>query len=282
MSDRTITIQSSDGLLTLPAIVEMADSYKMPVAAFVFTFRAMAMPQPHTEAEFVSCCLVAREHGLNPLTKEIYFMKTKGGGIQAIVSVDGWAKKCNGHPKFDGLEFEDSHDANGNLVSTTCVIYRSDRKHPIRVTEYLDECLQVGGPVWKTSPRRMLRHRSLTQCARYAFGFAGFMDMDEFQQWQGMRDITPTPRPATASLDDIPEIPDSSPSPANAEAPPVSDLPAHDGAFAERVLTDLAARLAKARSGAARLEVWEGMSDLVGSLPDEDQRRAEAVFEGRA
>jgi hypothetical protein len=42
---------------------------------------------------------------------------------------------------------------------------------------------------------RMLRHKALIQCARYAFGFAGIYDEDEGAKIAEMRDITPTERP---------------------------------------------------------------------------------------
>lgn len=197
------------GIYAVPAIIDMAGHYDLTTTVFVNTFRAVAMPTPHTEAEFLSCVLVAREHGLNPLTKEIYFMKTKGGAIQPIVSVDGWMRKLNEHPQFDGLEFEDRLDDAGKMISVTCVVYRKDRSRPIKVTEYLDECAASGGPVWTKSPKRMLRHRALTQAARYAIGFAGVMDHDEFEQWQAMRDVTPNklmPNGVAAAIaTDLPE-----------------------------------------------------------------------------
>jgi len=198
---------SNDIIAQMPAIGELAGFYKLDALAFIVTFRKVAMPSPHTDEEFVSCCLVAREHGLNPLTKEIYFMRTKNNGIQPIVSVDGWMKKCNEHPQFDGIEFIDALTDTGEPISCTCIIYRKDRKHQMRVTEYFDECSRAGGSVWKTSPKRMMRHRALTQAARYAFGFAGLMDRDEFDQWQGEpKDITPA-RPTPLDLPDIPDEP---------------------------------------------------------------------------
>ncbi len=285
------TIAQEDPIASIPAIIEMADRYKMSSKAFVYTFRTVAMPLPHSDAEFVSCCLVAHAHGLNPLTKEIYFMKTKGGGIQAIVSVDGWAKKCNEHPKFDGMEFEDVHDDKGNLISTTCIIYRSDRKHPIKVTEYLDECLKVGGPVWKTNPRRMLRHRSLTQCARYAFGFAGIMDRDEFDQWQALqqqapRDVTPKPAIATAPMDDdgVPEIPEEpvQEDDSSGIADPVidDDILSEDQQLA--AIEKLKEDLSLCKTPADRDEVATGYDDLLERMSDANRRRAEAIIEGRA
>ena len=287
MNKRVTTSPAQDDpIATIPAIMEMAERYKMAPKAFVYTFRTVAMPQPHSDAEFVSCCLVAHAHGLNPLTKELYFMKTRSGGIQAIVSVDGWAKKCNEHHQFDGMEFVDEHDDNGNLISTTCIIYRKDRKHPIKTTEYLDECLKVGGPVWRTSPRRMLRHRALTQCARYAFGFAGIMDKDEYDQWQAMRDVTPkaTAISATHDVPEIPEIPDDVPELSPDDETSGLDDPAPETlpeAEQEKLLSKLKDDLAFCKSYAEREEVAEQYEDMLDRLSDANRRRVEAIFEGR-
>lgn len=198
-----------DPVLTMPAVINLAKHYELAPEYFVNTVRTVAMPNGHTTGELVQCLLVAREHGLNPLTKEIYFMKTRGGGIQPIVSVDGWARKCNEHPAFDGMDFEYDIDKDGKPVSVTCIIYRKDRKHPIKATEFLDECEKGAGNVWKTHPKRMLRHRALTQAARYAFGFAGVMDRDEFDQWQQAKnEAQPVKLRVVQELPDIPDVPD--------------------------------------------------------------------------
>lgn len=188
-----------------PAVIEMAEHFKLPTLAFVITFREVAMPVPHTDAEFVSCLLVAREHGLNPLTKEIYFMRTKEGKIEPIVGVDGWIRKANEHPQFDGMECKENLDAQGKIVSITTTIWRKDRTRPTVATEYMAECVQTRskpGP-WQSVPSRMLRHRSICQGVRIAIGFAGVITPEEFESWQdGLKNVTPKP---TRIVEDIPE-----------------------------------------------------------------------------
>lgn len=266
----------SAGLAALPAIKDLADTYRLDVKAFIYTFKTMAMPANHSEPEFVSCCLVAREHGLNPLTKEIYFMRTRTGQIQAIVGVDGWIRKCNEHPAFDGLEFEDRFDDKGELVSITCAIYRKDRTRPTNVTEYLDECKAVGGPVWKTSPKRMLRNRALSQGARIAFGFAGIMLPDEFEAWQSvqMRDITPAAAP---SIDDIPDP---------AQGDHLLDIP--EDTEADPPIADVDGYLAKMRedvelcnSTEELTEIAEANAAMIARLPKAAQKTARKLLEDR-
>ena len=258
--------QETRGVEALPAVQQLAKAYALSAAAFVYTFRTVAMPTPHTDAEFVSCCLVAKEHGLNPLTKEIYFMKTKSRQIQPIVSVDGWVRKCNEHPKFDGMEFSDVLSDKGDLVAVTCTIHRSDRKHPTRVTEYLEDGLKVGGPVWKLTPRRMLRHRSLTQAARYAFGFAGVMDRDEFDQWQAMRDVTPAKAAPLEIPDDIPALKQE-----QTEAATDQDETLADAAgFLEKLAEDIAL----CSSVEELKEVADNNADMIQRLPKAEREKA--------
>jgi RecT family protein len=49
------------------------------------------------------------------------------------------------------------------------------------------ECVRATDP-WKKWPNRMLRHKAAIQCARYAFGFSGIMEPDEYER---MKDVTP-------------------------------------------------------------------------------------------
>lgn len=125
--------------------------------------------------EFMAMCMVANQYGLNPLTKEIYAFPTKSGGIMPLVSVDGWIKIMHKNPHYDSIEFEETED------SCTAIIWRNDKHHPTKITEYLSECFRKTEP-WQKWPRRMLRNKALIQCARIAFGFSGIYDPDECER----------------------------------------------------------------------------------------------------
>jgi phage recombination protein Bet len=155
----------------------MADKFGMDPGPFEQTLRATVFPSVGTREQFAAFLLVAKEYDLNPLTKEIYAFPGKGGGIVPVVSIDGWVTMINRHPKFDGMDFQDNLDSEDQLLSIECSIWRSDRSRPIVVTEYLSECYRATD-AWKMK-HRMLRHKALIQCARYAFGFSGIYDPDE-------------------------------------------------------------------------------------------------------
>lgn len=163
-----------------------------------------------TPEQVAMLCSVAYEHGLNPLKREIYAFPDKGGGIRAIVSIDGWLTIALKNPMFKSMSHTEVHDAGGRLVSTTCTIWRRDLDQPVVATEYLEECYRDTEP-WKKQPHRMLKHRATIQAIRYAFGLAGVMDQEDYERMveyetvstEALRDGAGRPRTAegmTAAL----------------------------------------------------------------------------------
>ncbi|WP_409241825.1 phage recombination protein Bet [Caballeronia sp. INML3B] len=137
--------------------------------------KATAFKGQVSDAQMSALLVVATQYGLNPWTKEIYAFPDKNNGIVPVVGVDGWSRIINEHPQFDGLDFEQDAE------SCTCIIHRKDRSHPIKVTEYMEECKRGTGP-WTSHPKRMLRHKAMIQCARLAFGYVGIYDQDEAER----------------------------------------------------------------------------------------------------
>lgn len=224
-------------------LIDMATRFGMEPEAFERTIRATVMPagQEVSREQFAAFLLVAKEYGLNPLTKEIYAFPGKGGSVQPIVSIDGWMRMINNHPQFDGMEFVDQMDEQGRLVSITCKMFRKDRSHPTTVTEYMAECRR-DTDTWRKWPARMLRHKAAIQAARYAFGFSGIYDEDEAAR---MMEAQRQPQPAQVVVDAAP-APAGRPSrlagivnkhkaeavtvPVAAQGLPADQAPADDGA----------------------------------------------------
>ncbi len=167
-----------------------------------------------TDAQMEALLIVAEQYRLNPFTKELFAFSDKGA-IVPVVSVDGWSRIINEHPQFDGLEFRYSENivtpARGKPCPEWCevTLYRKDRSRPTVVREYLDEVYQAprganggyDGP-WQTHTKRFLRHKTLIQGSRIAFGFAGIYDQDEAERiiegkaseakFMGMADVVET------------------------------------------------------------------------------------------
>lgn len=156
-----------------------------------------------TNAELAIVTGVCATYGLNPLVKECAAF-VSGGKLSVVVMVDGWYKLVNRRPEFDGVEFDDKFDDNGNLASITCRMFIKGRERPVCVTEYMSECKDPKSSVWQKWPARMLRHKAYIQCARMAFGISEVIDDDEAsritansQSGSREKDITP----ATKAID---------------------------------------------------------------------------------
>ena len=187
----------------------MAERFGVDENKLLSTLKRTAFKVKNGEAtneQMMSLMVVADQYKLNPFTKEIYAFPDKQNGIVPVVGVDGWSRIINSHPEFDGLEFRYSDELVlpgderfPGLKSKAhewveCVMYRKDRAQPIVVREYLDEVYRppftgqgkngpytVEGP-WQTHPKRFHRHKSLIQCSRIGFGFAGIYDQDEAER----------------------------------------------------------------------------------------------------
>ena len=155
----------------LASRLEMGDG-----SGLIDTLKATAFKGQVSDAQMTALMIVANQYSLNPWTKEIYAFPDKNNGIVPVVGVDGWSRIINSNDKFDGMEFVQDDE------SCTCIIYRKDRGHPIKVTEYLSECKRANVGPWQSHPKRMLRHKAMIQCARLAFGFGGIYDQDEAER----------------------------------------------------------------------------------------------------
>ena len=165
-------------------LAKMAARFSVEPGKMLSTLKSTAFKGDVSNEQMMALLIVADQYGLNPWTKEIYAFPDRQNGIVPVIGVDGWARIINNNQQFDGMEFEQDEE------SCTCSIYRKDRAHPTRVTEYMKECRRDVAP-WKSHPRRMLRHKAMIQCARLAFGFVGVFDQDEAERIIE-KDITPT------------------------------------------------------------------------------------------
>jgi phage recombination protein Bet len=162
--------------------------------------------------QMMALLVVAEQYNLNPFTRELFAFPDKQNGIVPVVSVDGWARIINSNEKLDGISFRYSEELiePGGLDGlkyrvpewTECSIKRKDRAEPITIREYFEEVYRPpfegtgrdGKPYkkegpWQSHPRRFMRHKTLIQCSRLAFSFAGIYDEDEAQR---IVDVTST------------------------------------------------------------------------------------------
>lgn len=204
--------KTATDLANIPAgklIHRMAERFGVDENKLVSTLKQTAFkikpsndgPKEASNEQMMALMVVADQYELNPFTREIFAFPDKQNGIVPVVSVDGWSRIINSHQNFDGLEFRYSETI-AQLTYTNkvkkevvikcpewceIVIYRKDRSRPTVIREYLDEVYRdvidgQYGPIigpWQTHTKRMLRHKTLIQGGRIAFGFGGIYDEDE-------------------------------------------------------------------------------------------------------
>jgi phage recombination protein Bet len=158
-----------------------------------------------TDDELLALVVTANTYELNPILKELYAFPKKGGGITPMVGVDGWIKIANRQPNFDGMDIEVFGDGK-TPTHATGTIYLKDRSHPVKITEYFEECKRNTDP-WNQMPRRMIRNKAIIQAIRLAFGVSGIHDEDEARDISGQVQIIsgakPVFRPRAVEPEDI-------------------------------------------------------------------------------
>ncbi len=276
----------SQGLLS-----EMAGKRHLEPRKFWDAIRFTIFSNKGTQEEMIAFLTVCDKYGLDPFLREIYAFPRKGGGIQPVISVDGWITLMNRQKEMDGVTFDSQFDADGKIYAVTCTIHRKDRTHPTIVTEYFVECFRATDP-WKQTPCRMLRHKALSQCVRVAFGLAGVVDQDEVEGMFEAGVVT-----TFESLPDVPEVPfpgidqQEQPPSADFEArekecsesikaaknQPKQDVPSED--WDERFATQIGQAKTSARLAAIQGDVeslWnDGKCDVPGLMALIEGRRAE-------
>jgi hypothetical protein len=163
-SSPVIASTSSSNIQDL--IMEVAKILEMPMDELRDWVEESSLPDDLLKA----IMKIAKRFKLNPVFGHIAWELDVTGDYEVYIPIDGWITLIHRQPTLQGIAFSQSSDnENGIPIWVECAIYRSDLTHPITVREYYAE-LKTDHPTWQQMPRRMLRHKTLQQCARLAFG----------------------------------------------------------------------------------------------------------------
>lgn len=217
-------------------IGKLARKRDMDPRAFEATLRGTVFPAEGTKEQFAAFCQIADRYSLDPWIKQIYAYLDEKNRLVTIVGVDGWVRILQDNEDYDGMQFEYLKNDKGIIDAITCRIYRRGKTYSTEVTEYLEECKR-GTTQWGKYPIRMLRHKALIQCIRYAYGVAGIVDDDEYERIieTQREEIAQNPAPVSAvkslkarlqerAVIDVPQEEQSAPTPE--QEPPEEPPPA--------------------------------------------------------
>lgn len=251
---------------------QMEDSNSVEARATMLILQGMEVGLPPMQ----SIQLIAMINGRMVIHSE---------GVPAILQSKGF--KID--QKFVGVEFEDNYKA-------VCTLTRPNGEYIVsefsvkdaKVADLWDPAptktsygkTKPNDSAWHCYPKRMLWARALGFAAKDKGSDAlkGLMireEMEDMLRSSNAIDVTP-PAPAIATE---PPDPDKQP---DTTASDVSDIPTEQSdeiADARGLLDKLQYDLDTCSNDAEKMEVWEGMSELIGRLSETDQHEAETIFE---
>ena len=164
---------AKDNLLDNPTQEKISENktskrMRIPIPAFDSWWSQYGKPSATLKEQVV---YITQHYQIDPLLGDITIHYQNGRWVPHI-TMDGWMKIINQHPAFCGIDFQEAQELiDGVPQWISCTIYRQDRVIPITVREYYLELKQESS-LWLEIPRRLLRFRSMQQCARLALGIS--------------------------------------------------------------------------------------------------------------
>tara|TARA_R110000851_G_scaffold282582_2_gene436136 strand:- start:35835 stop:37088 length:1254 start_codon:yes stop_codon:yes gene_type:complete len=191
-------------LLAEPMVKEIAEQYKLSAERFLtssLTILSSRLSRDMKESEVLAMCSLMKRYHLDPFAGHLYLRETFEGQsstILPVLKIDGWLTMLNGQEQFDGLEFAYSDEMIPNPLDNAedpsagrkvpvwmeASIFRKDRTRPTVVREYFLEVYQ-NSESWRAMGCRQLRHKTIIQCSRVAFGLGGLFDEDDISRMLG-------------------------------------------------------------------------------------------------
>lgn len=110
---------------------------------------------------------IAAEFQLNPFKREIYAVGY-GNNFSVITGYGSYLNKAESSGVYDGYETSWQEDANGKIISCTCLVYRKDRSRPTKQTVFFNE-YNLNTSIWKAKPHTMIEKVAIAQAFRKAF-----------------------------------------------------------------------------------------------------------------
>jgi len=159
--------------------------------------------QGATEDEFKSFMYLCHEYNLDPLKKEIYFIKY-GGRSTVITSRDGYLKIANLNEHFNGIESEVVYQGDvltkrddgslhitygpdhlvfdkSKLTGAFCNVFRKDREKATAVFVSIKEYYKKDAPIWQQYTNAMILKVAEAMALKRAFAISGLVTKEEIE-----------------------------------------------------------------------------------------------------
>ena len=237
-------------------------------------------PQEHKY--FFELCKAQK---LNPLIKEVYFIKYGSSPAAVVINVDTFVSRANEHPDYDGYtagwiigteaDPKMTEMPFGKLIGAWCKVGRKGKTHSVAATVRF-EAFDTGKSRWKIDPWGMIQKCAIAAAHRKAYpkAFTGLYEWSEMDQAKDgvAKNVTP-PKPAPKPLNPPPakaKTPKKKEPVVEAVADPVEGLEKIEKAIDEGAVTQFTWTVDQVGQDVSQLMNPEGNPD------------AEAVFDGES
>lgn len=156
-----------------------------------------------TDDEFKAFMYLCNTYNLDPIKKEIYFIKY-GGKSTVITSRDGYLKIANLNQHFDGLESDVVYQGDvltkrddgslhitygqehltfdkSKLTGAFCSVFRKDRAKATTVFVSIKEYYKKDAPIWQQYTNAMILKVAEAMALKRAFAISGLVTKEEIE-----------------------------------------------------------------------------------------------------
>ncbi len=118
---------------------------------------------------------IAKTFNLNPLKRELYFVKYKADApMQVLVGYEVYLKRAERSDMWNGMEVRSEGKVEDGSLKAVVKIYRKDWEHPLTHEAFYTEYVQrkFDGTIntfWKNKPITMIKKVAVSQAFRFAF-----------------------------------------------------------------------------------------------------------------
>ena len=154
-----------------------------------------------TDIEFAEFIYLCNKYDLDPMNKEIYFIKY-GSKATIVTSRDGYLKIAQGFPEYDGMESEVIYEGdvitrrdNGSMKieygpehlnfskskikGAFANVYRKDRTVATSFTASFNDYVKKDSQMWQTYTNAMILKVAEAQALKKAFNISGLVTKEE-------------------------------------------------------------------------------------------------------
>jgi phage recombination protein Bet len=132
-----------------------------------------------TDEELQLFMHVANKYELDPLNKEIWFIKYNDKAIPSMfTSRDGYLKIAHRSGVFDGMNSYTIDDEHGNPIKGVCEVYRKDMRHSFKAEVKVSEYKQ-NSPTWSKFTSAMIIKVAEVFALKRAFSISGLVTQEE-------------------------------------------------------------------------------------------------------